>query len=287
MNIGETIVRIGGNNNDFNMKTYRMSEINDEVSLTIKDYIIQNTRDNYTKSKAEIEELLINLLPKISRKVISKKQDIEKKIVEVPKVVQKEKSLISITEDKPKIYSSNFEEQKEKVLRKEANKEKIRKHKSIQNFIKTIAVQRGFKATLEEKVADGFVDVGLQKNKTRIAIEISETNTKSYEVKNILKSIKEGFTLIYMVSESDVHLKNIKELALKTIDKKHDKILSFLNPNQVANELDKIDIQDKPKTRRILGYRVQTNYEEDTSYSTLKKEDEIAKMILSSMRKKK
>lgn len=269
------------------MKTYRMSEINDEVSLTIKDYIIQNTRDNYTKSKAEIEELLINLLPKISRKVISKKQDIEKKIVEVPKVVQKEKSLISITEDKPKIYSSNFEEQKEKVLRKEANKEKIRKHKSIQNFIKTIAVQRGFKATLEEKVADGFVDVGLQKNKTRIAIEISETNTKSYEVKNILKSIKEGFTLIYMVSESDVHLKNIKELALKTIDKKHDKILSFLNPNQVANELDKIDIQDKPKTRRILGYRVQTNYEEDTSYSTLKKEDEIAKMILSSMRKKK
>lgn len=136
-------------------------------------------------------------------------------------------------------------------------------------------------------MVDGFIDVGLQKNKIRIAIEISETNTKSYEIKNILKAIKEGFTLIYMVSESNVHLKNIKELALKTIDKKYHTNLRFLNPNQVANELDKIEIQDKPKTRRILGYRVQTNYEEDTSYSTLKKEDEIAKMILSSMRKKK
>ena len=287
LNIGETIVRIGSSNNDFNMKTSRMSEIDYKVSLTIKDYIIQNTRDNYAKPKVEIEELLVNLLPKISRKFISKKQDIESTVTEVPKVIQKEKLSVLITNDKTEVSSSNFEEQKEKLLEKESKKEVIRKHKSIQNFIKTIAIQRGFKATIEEKVADGFVDVGLQKNKTRIAIEISETNTKSYEVKNISKSIKAGFTLIYMVSESDVHLKNIKKLALKTIDKKHHKILRFLNPNQVANELDKIEVKEKPKTRRILGYRVQTNYEEDTSYSTLKKEDEIAKMILTSLRKKK
>lgn len=287
LNIGETIVRIGGNNNDFNMSTSRMPDIDYQTSSIIKEYIIQNARDNYAKPRAEIEELLINLLPKISRKVVSEKQDIEKKIVEVQKAVQKEKSPTPITENKPESFSSNFEEQKEKLLKNESTKEKIRKHKSVQNFIKKIAIQRGFKATLEEKVTDGFVDVGLQKNKTRIAIEISETNTKSYEVKNIIKSIKEGFTLIFMVSESDIHLKNIKELALKIIDKKHHKTLRFLNPNQVANELDKVEIKEKPKTRRILGYRVQTNYEEDTSYSTLKKEDEIAKMILSSMRKKK
>lgn len=97
LNIGETIVCIGGNNNDFNMKTSKMSEINDEISSGIKDYIIQNTRNNYAKPKAEIEELLVSLLPKISRKIISKKQDVKSKVVEIPNIVQKEKSPISIT----------------------------------------------------------------------------------------------------------------------------------------------------------------------------------------------
>jgi len=172
-------------------------------------------------------------------------------------------------------------------LKQEEKQDSLRKHCSLQNFIKTIALQRGFKTIIEEKIKEGFVDVGLRKNKVRIAIEISDKNTKMYEVKNIKKSIKEGFIMIYMVSESDIHLKNIKELALKTIDKKHHKILYFLKPNQVADELNKVVTKEKPKTRRILGYRVQTNFEEDTSYSTLKKEDEIAKLILSSIRKKK
>ncbi len=55
----------------------------------------------------------------------------------------------------------------------------------LQNFVKTIAEQRGFKATLEENVSNGKVVVGLVKDNLKIAIEISVTNSVNYEVQNI------------------------------------------------------------------------------------------------------
>ena len=72
---------------------------------------------------------------------------------------------------------------------------------------------------IEEELPNGKrVDVGLFKNDVRIAIEVSVSNSNSYEAQNIKKCIDHDYHIVYLVSESEVHLKNIKKEVAKNLD---------------------------------------------------------------------
>ena len=59
-------MRIGSSQNDFNMQTSPLAEINNNAN-EVKAYIIDNTRALYGSSKQDVEALLLNQLPKISK----------------------------------------------------------------------------------------------------------------------------------------------------------------------------------------------------------------------------
>ena len=65
---GEAIMRIGSNSNDFNIKTNLLPEVVEDFS----DIIISSVRANYGTPKAEVEKILISMLP--SFKTIKKKE---------------------------------------------------------------------------------------------------------------------------------------------------------------------------------------------------------------------
>jgi len=62
LEIGKAIMRVGSSNNDFNITTSLLSQVSSN-SKNIREYIIQNTRDNYSKPKSELNEIIISLLP--------------------------------------------------------------------------------------------------------------------------------------------------------------------------------------------------------------------------------
>ena len=80
---GEAIMRIGTSSNDFNLNTHKLKSI--ETDYT--NYIISNVRDKYAKPRAEVEELILSLLPKITISQKEIKEEIGFKAGKIEKII--------------------------------------------------------------------------------------------------------------------------------------------------------------------------------------------------------
>lgn len=237
LNIGEAIARVGKNTDDFSLKTLPLKEIPENENRSI---IVSNTRQKYSKRITEIEENLDSLFSDLVEQKPVKKEVIQEQKVEVQEVK-------SDIEEKSKEYLENFKE-----------KEEVREHRYLQTFIKKIAEQRGFKASIEEIVENGRIDVALVKDSIRIACEIAVSNSVEYEVKNINKCLGAGYSMVCIVSKDEKHLEKIKEKTLNEINTKNN--IYFFTLNQMTEFLDSLVENEVQEVKRIRGYRVKVNY---------------------------
>lgn len=286
---GEAIMRIGSSNNDFNITTKALENV-------IKDYsqdIISSVRNKYGRPRKEVEELLVSLLPKqthFKKKVEKeiKKVDATKGIIEIAEVPpSKSEPIITapkqIVPDELILTEDDLERRKTKYLKQAEEQEVVRKHRSLQYYVRSMALQRGFKVTLEKATQDGGrVDVALVNDDIRIAIEISVTNRVNYEIKNIQKCIDDDYSLVYMISDDEKHLTKIKEQALNSIARKHHTKIHFFASEDLLIYLDALK-QPKATEKRVRGYRVKVNYKTDNDTS---KQSSITKIIMNALRKK-
>lgn len=289
LGIGETISRIGGNENDCNFNTSDLIKPRSNAN-SIELHIIESVRKKYATPVKEIEELLHSLLPKTNVEVSKIKYPITKveEVLEIPKefLTQELKEKESSTEKI--IRNSNIEKEKEEYLKGVTEKETIRKHRYLQNHVKTIAIQRGYKGVLEEKTkSGGRVDISLLKEKIRIAVEVSVTNTIDYEVGNIIKCIEDGYTHVCMLSESLIHLKNIKKRSQKQLNKKQLAQVTYLTPLEFPNYLDSLSPKEKQVVKRVRGYRVKSNHIDIQRKDADEKGKTIKDVVLQSLKNKK
>ncbi len=283
---GETLVRIGSSKNDFNMKTYHLPEAT-STAYGIKESIVEHTRKNYAQSRTKMEELLNSLLPNISKKKDIPTAPIEPKEIKIESVEPKK-----IIPNNTKEYSSSVEPKKEstdlqkrtsKYLKQAEEQEIVRKHRSLQCYARSIGLQRGFKATLEESTQNGGkIDIALVKDDIRIAIEISVTNRVAYEVQNVQKCLDDNYSLVYMISDDEKHLENIKKQAFKAITKIHHSRIHFFASEELSLYLDAFK-QPLTKEKRVRGYRVKVNYKTDDDTN---KQSSITNIIMKALRKK-
>jgi excisionase family DNA binding protein len=75
-------------------------------------------------------------------------------------------------------------------------------HQSLQRQIKQMAETYKFQADIEKATdsGEGFVDVSLEKDGVRIAVEVSVTTPATWEAKNVLKCLKAGYDHVIVVS---------------------------------------------------------------------------------------
>jgi len=168
---------------------------------------------------------------------------------EIPKQKEEVHVIKSDIEEKSKEYLENYKE-----------KEEVREHRYLQTFIKKIAEQRGFKASIEEIVENGRIDVALVKDSIKIACEIAVSNSVEYEVKNINKCLNAGYSLVCVISKDEKHLENIKERMNNEIRDQNK--IHFFTPNQMTEFLDPLSENEGEEVKRIRGYRVKVNYRE-------------------------
>lgn len=277
LNTGQTIIRIGTSQDDFNLTTFKLKKIN-SCSSNIKDFIIKNTRKRFSISKSELDKQLIALLQshetKQSPKEKLKEQSIQQKNSNKPTVTSTNKNLKLV-----KDYA--LEEHKEDYIKRTEEQNTTRKHRSLQYFVKTIGLQQGYKVDLEAPTkSGGRVDVSFTLKRLRIAIEISVTNRVEYEIQNIQKCIDDNYTWIIMLSDNSKHLEKIKIQTQKNISKKHHSKIHFTNSKTFTEIINNLSPKPSSSESRIKGYRVKTNFtkkDENTS---------IEKFILGSIRKK-
>ena len=201
LGIGQAIMRVGSSGDDFNISTFPLSEaeINAEVN---RDSIVANTRNNYSKPKAELDDLLASLLPKQQLK--SKKESIkdkitDSKVIEPTEEIQTTPVVIDEPETEENQSTSSLEAEKERILRKEEEREQESKHKAIANYVITLGQQRNFITHKEFSTNEGGrIDVVLKRDDLSIAVEISVTNTIDYELQNLQKCLDENLSLIHI-----------------------------------------------------------------------------------------
>ena len=293
LEVGQAIMRLGSANNDFNVTTASLPKIDIEIAEKNRNVILQNTRETYAKPKAEIDELLRSLLPgiKVKQSPVKKNSSVEKTKIERPfkQPVEEVTPIKNSNEKEVAIISkTSLEAHKEAFIAQENVKIEQRKHQDLQNFVKKVSQQRGYKVTIEEQTENGGrVDVGLLKDDLKIAIEISVTNTLDYEVKNIEKCIASGYHHVFMISENIVHLNNIETRAKEKIKKTLLKKVYFFTHLSLAEHLDNLVKEDTPKTavKRVRGYRVTTNY--DSSSSVKNTQNPISEILIKTIQKSK
>jgi hypothetical protein len=265
LGIGEAIGRVERAEFDFNLKTTRLPKVEKQLAEQRKQVILQNTRNLYSKPKAEVESgLFANL---------SKAENEPKQTT----VIETKTKLIQSKEDKQETVKDQNPKPKDQVSTIGTDNS----HRYLQNIIKRISESNGFVATLEKQVFGGIgkVDVALENETTKIAVEIAVTNTVDYEVQNIQKCLASGFDKVAVISNDIKHLANIRRKAEIAIAENQLSKVNFLEPEHFHLFLEKLNIESPSQETKVKGYTVNISYKE-TSQSELDAKEQTINEIL-------
>lgn len=279
LNTGQAIMRIGSSSNDCNIQTTPLPQQDKYIANQIRTRIVEQTKSQYCKERSEIEQLLIDLLPNIPKSKTVKEHTLKeaKEILDEsvkPEVIEKSPN------NPPSRTNKISKEVREQLITKENEITEIRDHRYIQNLIKKIGQERGYKATIEKQVKNnGRIDVVLEKDEVKIAFEISVTNTPEYEVKNITKCISNKYPLIVVVSKDVIHLNKIKKLAQKKLTQEALQTIAFIHPSDISTYLNSIAIQPTPNEEIVKGFRVTTSMENQADNISQDLKSRIARLF--------
>ncbi len=159
------------------------------------------------------------------------------------------------------------------------------RHQYLQSLIKRMAEEKGYKATIEEPISDGRVDVGLLKNGKKIACEVSVTNTPEYECSNIEKCLKAGYDKVIMCSQDKKHLEKIRSFVMEKLSGSDLEKVMFFEPEELLFYFEEEAAKNSNKEERVKGYKVKVNYQPvSTSEKNIKREA-VAQVILGAFRR--
>lgn len=284
---GEAIVRLGGSENDCNINTHKLSEVQNE---DIRDTIIQNNHLNYAKKRADVECDIDNFLRlktngnadsgKNTHSTLKPNEDIRSQpIYQAPST----KTTIPPPEKSSATTSTKreiLEEDKQKIFKQAERKEELKLHRKTQFMVKKLGQQYGFISSIEHEIHQGKrIDVSLIKGSLKIACEISVTNSIDYEVQNIHKCFQASYLMVLMISENDKHRENIQKRAKEVLDPRDFKRTKFISSDQVESIIKATIPKSKVKTEVIKGFRVKTEYDNRINENDAQLRKDIERII--------
>jgi len=163
----------------------------------------------------------------------------------------------------------------------------ISQHRYLQNLIKKMAEDKGYRATIELPVFDGSgrVDVSLERNKRKIACEISMTSTDDQELKNIKKCLAAGYEKIIVCSPDHKTLESIKALVSQNIAESDQGKIFFFRPEELLLFLEEETAAEMTKEERVKGYKVKVQYQATSEDEKKVKREAVAQVILQALKR--
>lgn len=133
-------------------------------------------------------------------------------------------------------------------------------HRRLQETFKLLAEKLGWRASIEEAVPGGSVDVAFGKGAVTVACEISVTTGVDYELGNLRKCLAAKFTHVVMVSEDPKHLTKIEAAAKESFTAAEMNKIRFLEPDGLLVFLEELTAAQAGGEKTVKGYRVSTSY---------------------------
>lgn len=134
-----------------------------------------------------------------------------------------------------------------------------RQHKYVQQLIKQLAEERGFRATIEESILDGAgrVDVSLVRADTKVACQVSVTTTKDWELGGVEKCLAAGYREVLLVGTSDRHMKTLAKFVEENLDTQHQGRVRYLTVESLVDYFTAISAPEATSDV-VRGYKVRT-----------------------------
>ncbi|OQP67690.1 type IV secretory system conjugative DNA transfer family protein [Niastella populi] len=308
---GEAIARIEKPDFDFSLNTVPLEK--SDVPGEVQEQIIECSRKAYGTPKGEVEEMLAESMrtkaseePKQKRKEQSAEPKEEDYIPFEEVVPEKEASQEQAKEERQAKTPITIRalpepapirtttDPKEVTDTPEAQEflqtAEVRLHTSLQNRIKRMAEDdRGYKATIEALTPDGkgFVDVLLERDGKTIAVEISVTTKANWELHNVMKCLDAGYGTIIVCTQHKRNIEKIRSAINGVLPPEKRTNVFVFEPDALFAYLDEHMPKTELKERRVGGYKVKAKYRTTTEKETQQKREEVAKVIIDSLRKKK
>ncbi len=161
-----------------------------------------------------------------------------------------------------------------------------RQHKYIQQLIKQLAEERGFRATIEETILDGAgrVDVSLRRDNVSVACQISITTTKDWELGGIEKCFAAGYSDVVLIGGTERHVKTLSKFIEENLDEKDQGKVRYVTSESMVEFLD--DLGKPVSTEQIVrGYKVRTVQQSVDSSDAAARRRAITEVIARSMKR--
>jgi len=274
---GEAIARIERAEYDFSLKTITFPDIPPEQARARQESLVALSRKRYAVPREEIEKTLIRGKEEAAFEV---------KLVYVPEDAEKAESLIApsippvLEEAKPR------EDRIEVDLPKPEPKSESQ-HRYLQNLIKRMAEDKGYRAIIEQPTPDGLgrVDVSLEKNGKRFACEVSMTSTEEQELRNIEKCLKAGYNQVILCSPEKRFLEKVENLIGEKIAETDRMRVLFFQPEELLFFLEEEAAGEAATEERVRGYRVKVQYQPVKETEKKAKREAVARVILQALRR--
>jgi hypothetical protein len=272
LGIGEAIVRLEKSENDFNLETSLPTVVDQTKGKVRRENILQLSRGQYG-SKSEQANLPIvsaNIETGASKPAA---RSIEKRFIEETtqphsalEAAAVFRSSIDVTQPPPTLGRGG------------------QQHKYLQNLIKRLAEDKGFRVTIEQPVLSGAgsVDVSLERAGHRIACEISVSSTSDYECNNIRKCLAAGFEKIVVLSSERKRLTKIRQMIEAEVD--NEKVL-FLQPEEFIVFLDQMDAEQLNSEKTVRGYKVKVKHKASPTTEQKGQRHAVAQVILQALKR--
>lgn len=162
------------------------------------------------------------------------------------------------------------------------------KHKYLQQLIKKLGEERGYRAVIEQAVLGGHgsVDVALEQGEQRIAFEIAVTTPIAHELQNIQKCLASGFDPVVVVAADPKALVRLKRELQEALLPSEVSRLSCLAPEEIPQLLDRL-APAETASEVVAGFQVDVDYASSTEEDKQGRMERVREIITKSLRRNK
>lgn len=277
LGIGEAIIRIEQPQFDCSLDTFPLEDISKENENKKLKLITANTRANFATPRENVEMQLHQSLFPLRSVNEEERSDLHENIQVPAETFSKE-----VLHEIPTDYS---------VLRTEHKTQtELSRHRYLQTLVKKIAESKGYIAILEQQLPEGRgqVDVLLTKGRKTIAVEICVTTNVEWETHNIAKCIKAKYDTVISICGDTNQLEKIKQSCVKEIENFEEQYVQFFTPESLISFFETSTQVNSLQTEKIMkGFRVNVSYDVAAKEENQINKSAIARIILSSLNKRK
>jgi len=327
LSIGQAIARIERADNDFNLSVPLPNEVDELIADERRSVAIDASRRAYAIPRKDIEAEMLRRLEADDAAASKTKKVKEPRAVSTSESVPKSPPAPHESSSETQAVESEIEPPKPDTERAavtptppidvpaernevataqpnantrlpslppEAGKGGFQ-HRILQDRIRAIGEQQGFRAMLEMPTSAGreSIDVGLVRSDMRIACEISVTTTIDHEVGNVRKCLRENFDLIAIITSEERRLRQIEAAVISCFDQTSAARVTYFQPDAFLTYLstltpppEQLSIPSAPAPAESVrkGYKVKRVFTQLTPEERSARESAAFKLLVEEMK---